>query len=65
MDLRLPLGLLFTSIGALLTVYGALTPAELYARSFGTNLNIWSGLAMFVFGAAMLVLARRGAPRHR
>jgi len=66
-DLRLPIGLMFALFGILLSVYGAATRgAEMYARhSLGININLWWGLAMLAFGAAMLLLARRGAARSR
>jgi hypothetical protein len=59
LDIRLPLGLLFTLIGVLLAGYGLLADPAIYARSLGINMNLWWGLAMLVFGAAMLFLARR------
>jgi hypothetical protein len=66
-DLRLPIGLMFALFGILLSGYGAFTRgAEMYARhSLGININLWWGLAMLAFGAAMLLLARRGAARSR
>ena len=66
-DLRLPIGLMFALFGILLSVYGAATRgSEMYARhSLGININLWWGLAMLAFGAAMLLLARRGAARSR
>jgi hypothetical protein len=59
LDIRLPLGLLFTIIGVLLAGYGVLGDKAIYARSLGINVNLWWGLAMLVFGAAMLFFARR------
>ena len=59
LDIRLPLGLLFTIIGVLLAGYGLVADASIYERSLGINVNLWWGLAMLLFGAAMLVLARR------
>lgn len=65
LDIRTPIGLMFLSIGALLAVYGLLTlsDANVYARSLGTNVNLWWGIAMFAFGAAMFLAARRSAAR--
>lgn len=62
LDIRIPIGLLFTLLGILLTVYGLLTRdnADLYVKSFQQNINLWSGLLMLVFGAVMLWWARRG-----
>ncbi|MGB3007747.1 MAG: hypothetical protein WBC06_14615 [Chitinophagaceae bacterium] len=60
LDIRIPIGLLFTVLGVLLTAYGLLTNAdtELYIKSFNYNINIWSGLVMLVFGAVMLLTVR-------
>ena len=57
MDLRLPTGLFFTLIGLLLTGMGALSPS--YARLTEVNVNLYSGLAMLVFGGILLCLSRR------
>lgn len=61
LDIRIPIGLLFTVLGLLVTAYGIITnsDAELYKKSFQYNVNLWSGLLMLVFGVVMLLLARR------
>ena len=63
MDIRLPLGLLFAIVGALLTGFGLVTSGSpMYGQhSIGINVNLWSGLGMLVFGAGMIALARRSA----
>jgi cytochrome c-type biogenesis protein CcmH/NrfF len=60
-DVRLPIGGLFTAIGVLLAGYGLATNgnAELYKPSLSVNINLWWGLAMLVFGVLMLVFAMR------
>jgi uncharacterized protein YhhL (DUF1145 family) len=57
MDIRIPIGLLFVILGAILTVFGVLTinDTELYARSLGRNINLWSGFLMLFFGGLMLL----------
>ena len=50
LDIRLPLGLLFTILGVLLAAYGLLG---------GASINLWWGLVMLVFGGTMLFLTRR------
>ncbi|MHB1037636.1 MAG: hypothetical protein ACYC35_24200 [Pirellulales bacterium] len=64
LDIRFPTGLLFLIIGAILTVYGVVThwtdPA-MYDRSLEVNVNLWWGLALIVFSAVMLLLARRAS----
>jgi hypothetical protein len=59
LDLRLPIGLLFLLLGALLSVYGLLSDPAIYAASLGININFWWGLVMMVFGAVMFVPALR------
>lgn len=65
LDIRTPIGLMFLTIGALLAVYGLLTASDVgvYSRSLGTNINLWWGTIMFVFGAWMYLAARRAAKR--
>lgn len=58
-DLRLPLGLIFSIFGSMLTVHGLTTEAALYAKSLGLNVNLGWGLVMLVFGLTMLGLAWR------
>jgi hypothetical protein len=55
LDIRLPIGLLFTFIGGLLAATG--WPA--------INVNLWWGLAMLLFGVWFLYLARRRARQPR
>jgi multisubunit Na+/H+ antiporter MnhG subunit len=58
-DLRRPLGAMFTLLGAMLLVYGLISRADIYARSFGMNVNLIWGAVLLVFGASMLWLGRR------
>jgi membrane protease YdiL (CAAX protease family) len=62
LDIRWPIGLMFSLIGALLTGYGALTSsnADLYKRSLDININLCWGLVLLVFGGLMLLFAWRG-----
>ena len=61
MDLRLPIGGLFSIFGLILTVFGLVGPKTIYAQSLSININLWWGLVMLVFGAAMAGLALRAA----
>jgi hypothetical protein len=62
LDIRWPIGLMFSLIGALLTGYGAITGSDLdmYKRSLDININLRWGLVLLVFGLLMLILAWRG-----
>lgn len=72
LDVRLPIGGLFTALGLLLTGYGLVTAGDAshYARSLSVNINLWWGLVMLIFGLALLAAvwlsrrrpARRAAP---
>jgi len=58
-DIRLPIGLLFTVIGLLIALFGMFSDPAIYARSLGININLWWGGAMVLFGGLMLFLSRR------
>jgi multisubunit Na+/H+ antiporter MnhG subunit len=60
LDIRLPIGLMFTLFGLLLVVYGALGDKSIYQRSLGININLGWGVVLLLFGVVMLVLGRRG-----
>jgi len=60
-DLRLPIGLLFSLFGLILTGYGLATRgSEIYAKSLGQNINLSWGVVLLIFGSFMLLLAKRG-----
>jgi len=63
LDIRWPIGLMFSLIGVLLVGYGLITSsdAEMYKRSLEINVNLRWGLVLLVFGATMLTLAWRGS----
>jgi hypothetical protein len=65
LDIRVPIGLLFTLIGALLVGYGLLTGAPLHGAAAGFNINAWWGAVLVLFGVGMLLLARRYAALAR
>jgi hypothetical protein len=56
LDVRLPIGGLFTVLGLLLAGYGVATEGDpaLYAKSLSVNVNLWWGLVMLVFGVLLL-----------
>ena len=59
LDIRYPIGFLFSLIGLMLTIFGLVTSnnAELYHKSLDINVNLWTGLGMLIFGGFMLLLA--------
>ncbi len=60
LDLRVPIGLLFGSLGVLLAVYGLVSDPAMYQVSLGINVNLWWGVVLVLFGAVMLGTAWRG-----
>jgi hypothetical protein len=66
LDVRIPIGLMFSIFGVLLTVFGALSDKTIYEQhSLGININLGWGLVLLVFGVVMLWLARRGRGSSR
>jgi hypothetical protein len=65
-DIRLPVGAIFTIYGLLLTVYG-LVGGDVEARHMllGLQVNIVAGMGMLIFGVSFLYLARKGTPSVR
>ena len=63
LDLRLPIGLLFSIIGVMLIGYGLVSDPAIYARSVGININLWWGVVQLAFGLVMLGLALRASRR--
>jgi uncharacterized membrane protein HdeD (DUF308 family) len=62
LDLRVPLGLMFSLVGALLTIYGIVTRGSaIYERSAGLDINLIWGCVMLVFGLTMFLLGRYSA----
>jgi len=60
-DLRLPIGILFTVFGLILSGYGFATRGSaMYEKSLGKNINLEWGLVLLVFGLFMLLLTRLG-----
>ena len=60
-DIRLPLGILFSLLGLILVVYGVAGNSSLYQQSLGINVNLYWGIVLLVFGALMFVLSRLSA----
>jgi hypothetical protein len=60
LDVRVPLGLLFLAIGALLVFYGlATTGSDIYAKSMGVNINLIWGVILMLFGLLAAWLGRK------
>jgi hypothetical protein len=58
LDVRFPIGLLFTIFGLILAAFGLFSNTALYARSLGININLEWGVVMLIFGIIMLLMSR-------
>lgn len=65
LDIRLPIGLMFSVLGALLTLFGLVGDKSGLRHSLGINVNLWWGLVMLGFGIVMFLLGRRGTATAR
>jgi hypothetical protein len=65
LDVRLPIGWLFTALGLLLGGYGFATIGETarHPPSLSVNINLWWGLIMLAFGLLLLLGAWLGRGR--
>ena len=61
LDIRWPIGLMFSLIGALLTGYGVINPSGSLALDI--NINLRWGLVLLVFGGFMVIMAWRGSKK--
>ena len=59
LDIRWPIGFMFSLIGAILAIAGLVHgPSE---RALGININLIWGIVLLVFGVLMLVFAYKGS----
>lgn len=57
LDIKIPIGLMFSILGLILTIHGIVTNGNtvMYEQSLGHNINLWSGVVMIIFGGFMLL----------
>ena len=60
LDIKIPIGLMFTILGLLLTIFGLATTgnAEMYRRALDININLWTGAAMLLVGIILLATSK-------
>lgn len=64
LDVRLPIGLMFSIFGVLLAGFGLAADHRIYEpHSLGINVNLGWGVVLLVFGATMLGFALRARRR--
>ena len=64
MDLRVPSGWFFTLLGVILVGMGLIAP-DARAALTDVNVNLYSGIAMLIFGLFLLLMARLAAGKSR
>jgi hypothetical protein len=64
-DARIAVGMFFTLTGTIIFAIGLSTRGreDLYLKTLGIDANLWWGLALLVFGIAMLAFGRRAQAR--
>jgi uncharacterized membrane protein HdeD (DUF308 family) len=59
-DIRIPIGFLFTTFGALLVLFGLATMrSSIYEHSLDMNINLGWGIVLLIFGLLMVFFAKR------
>lgn len=60
-DIRIPIGLMFTVIGIIISILGLVTMSDtaMYQKSLGVNVNLLMGVLMLAFGVVMLFFSLR------
>ena len=60
-DIRIPIGLMFSIIGVLISVFGLATMSdpEMYQKSLNINVNLIMGILMLIFGLIMLYFSQK------
>jgi len=66
LDIRWPIGLMFTLIGALMIGYGVLraTASTVLVAGDNININLVWGFFLLLFGALMLIMAIRAKKKE-
>jgi steroid 5-alpha reductase family enzyme len=64
LDIRLPIGLMFTVLGLLLLGVSFFVVGQT-SQSQSTRVNLWWGIVMLAFGIIMFLLGRRGTATAR
>ena len=63
LDIRMPIGAMFSIFGVILAGYGFISDPAIYQRSLGLNVNLIWGSVMLVTGIILLYLSRRAGAK--
>ena len=64
LDIRMPIGAMFSIFGVILAAYGFLSDPAIYQRSLGLNVNLIWGSVMLVTGAILLYFSHRAGTKQ-
>jgi hypothetical protein len=64
LDVRIPVGLMFATMGVLLTGYGLFGDRAIYTRSLGININLIWGVVLIATAGCMLGLSARSRSKE-
>lgn len=66
-DIRIPIGLMFSILGILISVFGLFTVSDpdLYQKSLGININLVMGIPMLVFGLLLFGFAMKKRKKEK
>jgi len=65
LDIRYPIGWMFSLFGVILTLFGLFSDKQMYSRSLGININFDAGVGLLAFGIVMLLLAWLGTAKSK
>ena len=66
LDIRAPIGGLFSLLGVMLAGYGLVAGSRTTSDVAPvTNVNLWWGIVMLLFGIVMLLMSRRAMSRAK
>lgn len=65
MDIRFPIGFMFTIIGLIITAWGLISSPEIYKKSLNVNINLWTGLAVLAFGLMFLLMSLAAQAKNK
>jgi uncharacterized membrane protein HdeD (DUF308 family) len=63
MDIRTPIGSMFSILGIIIFISSFVQNADDLKKAQGWNIDLYWGLFMIAFGVMMLVFARRAAAK--
>ena len=66
LDIRIPIGLMFSILGVILVVFGLVSGQRIYVvHSFKINVNLAWGCVLLAFGIFMLMMAYVASQRAK